>query len=191
MQKVEFRKWIFTKEFFSDYAMNKLALLASLKLPDEDNIQLINGLSSLAIKATAASLNTDSLDEFLRNMQHITATCNDVKKSPTIFRKNKLKDHNHPGSPKLDQEKKLFCSYCRGRNHIKEDCFKLKKREQPANSMQIKKNVPLFTVASVSEPPKNSEDTITFVDIDDSKKIVTNNTILKVSKNLVHPFATL
>jgi len=60
MQKVEARRWIFTKESFSDYAMDKLALLASLRLQDEDSIQLlINGISSIAIKAAAA---TDSLD---------------------------------------------------------------------------------------------------------------------------------
>jgi len=96
MQKVESRKWIFSKESFSDYAMDKLALMVPLKLPDKDSIQLlINGISSLAIKGTAVSLKIDSLDEFLRDMQHITATCNDVvKKSPTIFRKNKSKDQS-------------------------------------------------------------------------------------------------
>jgi len=135
MQKVESRKWIFSKESFSDYAMDKLALLAPLRLQDEDSIQLlINGISSIVIKAAAATLNTDSLDDFLRNMQHITATCNDVKKSPTTFRKNRSKDRSHPGSPKTEQEKKSFCSYCRGRNHTKENCFKFNRKEQPANS---------------------------------------------------------
>jgi len=62
---------------------------------------------------------------------------------------------------------------------IKKNCFKLKKKEQPANSTQLKKNVLPSSVASVSEPPKNFEDTIAFVD---TKKIVTNNTILKISK---------
>jgi len=56
---------------------------------------LINGISSIAIKAAAAILKTDSLDEFLRDMQHITTPCNDViKKSPTGFKKNKLKDQS-------------------------------------------------------------------------------------------------
>jgi len=118
MQKVESRKWIFSRESFSDYAMDKLA---PLKLPDEDSIQLlINGISSVAIKATVASLKINSLDEFLRDMQHITATCNDVvRKSPTTFKKNKSKDQNCPDSPTTDQDKngrKLFCSYCRERN---------------------------------------------------------------------------
>jgi len=64
----------------------------------------------------------------------------------------------------------------------KKICFKLKRKEQPVNSTQFKKNVPPSTVASVSESPKNFEDTIAFVGTDDSKKIVTNNTILKISK---------
>jgi len=161
--------------------MNKLALMAPLKLSDEDSIQLlINRISSIAIRAAAAILSTNSLDEFLRNMQHITATCNDVvRKSLTIFKKNKSKDQSRPGSPKSAQDKneeKLFCSYFRGRNHIKEDCFKLKRKEQPANSTQLKKNVPPSTVASVFEPPENSEDMIAFVDTANTKKIVTNNT---------------
>jgi len=84
-QKVKSRKWTFSKKSFSDYAMDKLALIAPLKLPDEDSIQLlINRISSIAIKAAVTILKTDSLDEFLKNMQHITATCNDVvKKSST------------------------------------------------------------------------------------------------------------
>jgi len=107
MQKVESRKWIFSRESFSDYAVNKLALMALLKLPDEDSIQLlINGISSVAIKATAVSLRVNSLDEFLKDIQHITATCNDVvRKSPTVFKKNKLKDQNHLNSLKTNQDK--------------------------------------------------------------------------------------
>jgi len=43
------------------------ALMASLKLSDEDNIQLlINGISNIAIRAAAATLSTNSLDEFLK-----------------------------------------------------------------------------------------------------------------------------
>jgi len=103
-------------------------------------------------------------------MQHITATCNDIKKSPSTFRKNKSKDQSRPGSPKSDLKKKSFCSYCRGRNHTKKSCFKLNRKEQSANSTQIKKNVPSSTVASVAQPPEDSKDTIAFVDTNDSKK---------------------
>jgi len=68
------------------------------------------------------------------------------------------------------------------RNHIKEDCFKLKRKKQPANSTQLKKNVPPSTVVSVSEPSESSTDTIAFVGIADTKKIVTDITVLKISK---------
>jgi len=67
-----------------------------------------------------------------------------------------------------------------GRNHIKEDCFKLKRKEQPANSIQLKKNMPPSTIISVSEPSENSTNTIAFVDTADTRKIVTSNTVLKI-----------
>jgi len=46
-----------------------------------------------------------------------------------------------------------------------------------SNSTQIKNKMPPSTVAAVSKPPENSKDTIAFVDTDNFKKIVTNNTI--------------
>jgi len=71
MQKVESRKCIFSKESFSDYAMDKLALMAPLKISEKNSIQLlINGISSLAIKVTVASLRINSIDEFLRDIHH-------------------------------------------------------------------------------------------------------------------------
>jgi len=177
MQKVESRKWIFSRESFSDYAMDKLTLMTPLKLPEEDSIQLlINGISSVAIKATAVSLRINSFDEFLRDSIDV------IRKSPTAFKKNKSKDQSRPDFPKTGQDKNgrnLFYSYCRGRNHIK-DCFKLKRKEL-ANSTQLKKNVPSSMVASVSES-ENSTNTIAFVDTADTKKIVTSNIVLKITK---------
>ncbi|KMQ85523.1 hypothetical protein RF55_15869 [Lasius niger] len=71
LQKVEARKWLFYKETFSVYAMDKIALMQPLKLSNEDAIQLLtNGISSLAIRGIAASLKVDSLDEFLFGRRH-------------------------------------------------------------------------------------------------------------------------
>lgn len=85
IQKVDARKWIFSKESFQEYAIDKLALMKNLKLSDEDSIQhLIKGIGSYALRATAAALRTNSLNPFLREMQHITSTSGDlVNKSPT------------------------------------------------------------------------------------------------------------
>ncbi|KMQ84908.1 hypothetical protein RF55_16907 [Lasius niger] len=75
IQKVNARKWIFSKESFQEYAMNKLALMRSLKLSDEDSIQLlITGIGSFVLRITAAALKTNSLNQFLREMQHIAST---------------------------------------------------------------------------------------------------------------------
>jgi len=144
--------------------MDKLALMAPLKLPNEDSIQLlINGISSnqgscCYIKSRFSWWVPKGHATYHGNLQWCSLR---IKKSPTTFRNNKLKNQSRPNSSKSDQEKKLFCSYCRGRNHIKEDCFKLKRKEQPVNSTQLKKNVPPSTVAFVSEPPKKRSSTPT------------------------------
>lgn len=57
MQKAEARKWLPSRATFSDYAMEKLAIIQPLKLTDQDSIQLlINGIQNLAIGTSALSL---------------------------------------------------------------------------------------------------------------------------------------
>lgn len=112
IQKIEFRKWLFYKESFSDYAIDKIVLMKSLKLSDQDVIHLlINGISNLSIKA-AAALPKDSLDEFLRKMQYITS-CNLKKSSPTFSRKGSSTDkedllHQEDRIPRINLVKTLF-----------------------------------------------------------------------------------
>lgn len=89
--------------------MDKLALMKSLKLSDEDSIQLlIKGIGSFALRKAAATLRIASLNQFLREMHIITAiSCNrrnrhhrkinsESKKKATITtyrkKKNKGKD---------------------------------------------------------------------------------------------------
>lgn len=70
LQKIEARKWNFAKESFLDYALEKLALMHLLNLPSEESIHLlINGISSRALRATAASLRAEIIDDFLEDMQ--------------------------------------------------------------------------------------------------------------------------
>ncbi|CAL1671696.1 unnamed protein product [Lasius platythorax] len=112
--------------------MDKIALMQPLKLSDEDSIHfLVNEISSLAIRGLVASLRVHSLDEFLREMQHITTSCNIQQKSssPVLPRKDKFKnDNSSPEDTSHFKKKDLFCAYCRGKNHTKDDCFKLKKK---------------------------------------------------------------
>lgn len=75
MQKVENRKWNFSSESFQEYAMEKLALMQPLKLEDEHAIELLTkGIPILAIKSVAASLQADSVGDFLDEMHRITIT---------------------------------------------------------------------------------------------------------------------
>lgn len=86
MQKIQARRWNATTESFQDYATDKIALMRSLKLDDSDVIQwLVNGISNFAIKSVAASLHVTSLNQFLREMQHITDTCCDSPKKFQSF----------------------------------------------------------------------------------------------------------
>ncbi|CAL1672085.1 unnamed protein product [Lasius platythorax] len=73
-------------------------------------------------------------------MQHIASASGDpINKSPRTKNKfDKSKDDNnndrHSGrSDVKDQrakpDKDRYCSFCHRRNHIKEDCYKLKRKE--------------------------------------------------------------
>jgi len=117
-------------------------------------------------------------------MQHITATCNDVvRKSPTPFKKNKSKDQNCSDSPKTDEDKN-------GKNdsaHIAVGEITLKKivlssREKSNWLTQLQeKRVSIYGSVRF-RATREFSDTIAFVDTADTKKIVTNNTVLKISK---------
>lgn len=83
------------------------------KLSDENAIQLLSeGISSIAIRAAAASLKVDSIskipDEFLRDMQHVTTSCNNIfKKSSSISpKKNKFKEDSSSPENSNHREKK-------------------------------------------------------------------------------------
>jgi len=106
MQKVENRKWNFSSESFQEYAMDKLALMQPLKLEDEHTIELlIKGIPILAIKSVAASLRTDSIDDFLDEMHRITITCDDsLRKSLTPSVKlEKARDNTFKANKSKDQ----------------------------------------------------------------------------------------
>ncbi|KMQ88269.1 hypothetical protein RF55_12270, partial [Lasius niger] len=121
-RRAEARKWNPTTESFQDYSMNKLALMRNLKLEDIDAIQFTN-----------------------REMQHITANCSNVLKkfAPTNYKLEKFKDNNpkfakgndtNNSTAKGVQQQKpgrfdSHCVYCRGKDHVRNECPKLKKKE--------------------------------------------------------------
>lgn len=74
MQKIESRRWIYSKETFQAYAINKLALIKQLKLPVRDSINLlVGGIGKASLRATAATTRAETVEEFLEEMRKITA----------------------------------------------------------------------------------------------------------------------
>lgn len=85
MQRVEARTWNSGKKTFQEYAMDKLVLMHSLKLPEEDCIHLlVDGMYSAALRATAISLNASTVDEFLEQMYRVTASFAPRKLTPNV-----------------------------------------------------------------------------------------------------------
>ncbi|KYN08832.1 hypothetical protein ALC57_19068 [Trachymyrmex cornetzi] len=139
MQKVEARKWNFDKESFQEYATHKLKLLHSLRLPEQDRVQiLINGINSASLRATATALKAVSINDFLESMYEISSCFGTYSKKTSPLSKRKEKTKTSPPSPsKKDRsttEKDEFCIYCKAKGHSRTNCFKLRKKEgmQPA-----------------------------------------------------------
>lgn len=138
--------------------MDKIALMDPLRLPEREVIRfLTNGISSIAIKAAAAALKVDSLDDYLREMQQITESCCSSFKgsSPTLSRKNKHKDNTAFGNSEYQKKKDVFCTYCRKKNHTKEDCFKLKKKKPLLPILRSPFNIHLLRLLLFGDPIEN------------------------------------
>lgn len=139
MQKIETRKWIDTKETFQKYAMDKLALMKNLRLPDQASILLlINGIASKALRGTAASLRVETVDKFLEEMFPITIAFGESYKKPPFSavkpEKNKLSENIPDKMQQVKISKEAYYVYCRAKRHVRKDCAKLKRKEQQPKS---------------------------------------------------------
>lgn len=140
MQKIDARRWNYGKETFHEYASQKLKLMHHLKLSEQDKIELlINGIGSLSVRSAAAMLDAQTMDEFLKKMDKATSCCGIVakKSSPVPIRKEKFKDTSSSStesSSPSGTSKDVSCAYCKARGHTKDDCFKLKRKDQHAVS---------------------------------------------------------
>ena len=171
--RAEARRWNSAVETFSDYAMEKQALMRSLKLEDEEAIQmLIRGINEPYIRCSATVIRADTLNQFLREMQLLTANCVDSTKKPSFssikadkfkvggkFSKTgEIKGTLDKTSQPRNNNQELFCVYCRNRGHVRSDCFKLRKKEQNLKTVTnasstvapVKKVVSESTVGMVS-----------------------------------------
>jgi len=172
--------------------MDKLAIIQPLKLEEEHAIEhLIKGISILAIKSVAASIRADSVDYFLDEMLHITSTCQDslrknsaygvrlerTKDNTPKFIKPKDQGDSNTKSGQLNQDS--FCIYCRNRSYLREDCIKLKRKEQRQESIPLPA---AQLVAAVSDHSTDTASVVAKVEEVDGRKIITNENILKIVK---------
>jgi len=132
MQKAESRKWSASKETFDKYAIDKLALLHQLNLPESDTIHLlISGINQSSLRATALSVANESLDSFLEKMRCITEGLSDgEKKLFPIQSANKSTELMCRNCGKKGHEAKAckseaICFYCKTTGHRRLKCPKL------------------------------------------------------------------
>lgn len=128
IQKVEARRWNFTKESFLEYAAEKLALMYGLDLPVRETIHLIvGGIGSRSLRETAAALGAEDVDLFLQQMQSIISASGEME-----IRKQSRGHLSKP--PKKDHEKEvsreITCFHCKVKGHKRYECPKLTREEQ-------------------------------------------------------------
>ncbi|KMQ87219.1 hypothetical protein RF55_13564, partial [Lasius niger] len=183
IKKVEARKWNFLQESFNDYALEKLSLIQSLKLTDDDSIHfLIDGINNSAIRSAAAVIRATSLDDFLEEMHKVTISFGNLFKKNFVSHSRSDKVHNLPGdfSPKGDKtdkdqkdqkenQKEDYCVYCRSRGHNRSNCFKLMKKEK------LQQNY------SSSSSPVASIDPVTSTSSDDDSNAEASSSVAVVS----------
>lgn len=85
IHKVENREWNYNKESFHEYATDKITLMQSLNLEDQDIIQyLITGIQNRALRSTASVIKVSTVNEFLQEMHRVALCFNELpRKSPT------------------------------------------------------------------------------------------------------------
>lgn len=88
---------------------------------------------------------------------------------------------HHLSQPNRDS-KDLFCNYCRKSNHIKEECFKLQRKERSSKPTQSSQPS-TSPVATVEDSPNSSSFTsneIAFVNLSCGKEIITDTPFVVV-----------
>ncbi|XP_036150640.1 uncharacterized protein LOC118648438 [Monomorium pharaonis] len=184
MKKLEARRWNHMKKSFQDYAMEKLALMQRLRLPDRDAISyIIAGISSNSLRGTAVALHAESVDQFLEEMHDITQAFNDSnKRSPPP--RHKFSTRNGvtgsaatEGQSQPQSRKDDFCVYCKIKGHVKANCFKLKRKEQGSQPAATGLS---SSVAAVEEKPSETDSTVALVNAVDNRTIDTNDSTVKV-----------
>lgn len=184
--------------------MDKMALMQRLKLDDLDKIKLlIHGINNFSIKCAAATLRVSSLNQFIREVHGIIESCGDSNKRfqyPNT-KLDKLKDStsktgksnasNYTGnedSHSNSTKAQTYCVYCHNKDHDRDNCPKLKrKQQQDARSkqqqdvkpkQQLNQSAPVATIENVQD-----QSTLTMACVQDlSKKLVISNPLIEVNE---------
>lgn len=198
MQKIEARRWNTIKETFRDYAMDKLALMHRLKLEEKHKIKLlIKGINNLSIKCAAATLRVNSVNQFIREMDEIVESCGDSFKKfqYTDFKSDKTKDLNSKngkpdasnltgknGSHSNNTKAQSHCVYCHAKDHSRDNCPKLRKKQQQESRSSQKPNQ-TSSVSAIEENNENSKPTVACVQNLD-RKIITSDSLIEINEIL-------
>jgi len=168
MQKVEARKWISHKEIFDQYAIDKLALMHSMNLSDEDSIQLLaGGIQQNSLRATTLSVATNTLDVFLEKMRHITQEVNETEKrgssanGPQKTKDAACKNCGKKGHHHKECRAEATCFYCKEKGHRRFDCPILKKKA--TRSTPAGQNFTAATAANVEATDSATATTVAIV----------------------------
>ncbi|XP_029673030.1 uncharacterized protein LOC115241419 [Formica exsecta] len=188
MQKVEARRWNYTKESFLEYSMDKLALIHNLNLSQDSTIHLlISGIGSRSLREIAASLKVDSVDLFLESMYRITSVSGETDSKLLQTNKNSKSKElaGNCGScgksghlQKNCKNSSFFCAYCKTPGHLRADCFKLKREEQAATSAQT---APVAAVSATGVIPKD-EETVAVVQFDNGRNLTIPDALAKITR---------
>jgi len=132
MQRVEARTWCPNKESFDDYAIEKLALIHQLELPVKDTINLLTGgIQHPTLRATALSLGSTSVEDYLDSMRHITAGVADLERrrpfqgiaaQQTRTPQGSCRNCGKSGHIHLNCRAEPTCFYCKKPGHRQYEC---------------------------------------------------------------------
>lgn len=194
--KIEARKWQSNKESFDQYALEKIALMHRLDLPVRNSIQLlIGGIMSSPLRATALSLNIETVDDFLEKMRRITEGVGDLeKRSATPFVPNKSKENTcrncgKKGHAHKDCRGEPTCFYCKSKGHRQFDCPALKKKEAsaPAGARTITaQRTPFRPTAAAVSVEEEQPDSVAVVQ-DTESRLEINTPFVRVSELMGEP----
>ncbi|XP_070510437.1 uncharacterized protein [Cardiocondyla obscurior] len=194
MLKIEARRWLYSKETFQVYAINKLSLIRRLNLPVCDTINLlVASIGKASLRATASTIRAETVEKFLEEMRKITAAASEYPKrysntNSRSFHSKELSARSSNGRTeraKSDgradkqqspvQGNQLRCFHCKAPGHRRTDCPSLQRNE---GVRELKRPASVAAVEDIS--PASEEEEKPVVAAIDSNNLNLNTTACPV-----------